>query len=422
MTLDESSSAHDRTKLGGLQWNFVSALLPIVGSFLVSVLLAPYLGDALWGRYSLVMTSATLWLILAKFGIHAATGRLVAEHPGEEGQWIRAGFRLRAVTTAVVALLAFATTIPLARSFGLGAEATVFFWVAPVVVASSLYEFATEILIGLSGFRGLLVARGTFLALRFAAVAVVVLGGLGVGEFLGGHAAAQLLPAALALAFAWRRYPGRDVDLGPALRRTWQLSVPLAFGSASFLIFSHTDRLMLGWFRDEATVGQFSVARNVLDATLFPMSALAWSLRPALVRAAGQPDIFAGQLRRGLKLALGFAIAAPLGVGILGPRLLVWLFGEGYSPAGGLLVWMAPILLLRGVGVVIFPALLALDEQGHYARLMIATAMVNVLANLVAIPRLGAEGAVLATILALVVLSAGGFVRIARRGGFFLTS
>ena len=39
-----------------------------------------------------------------------------------------------------------------------------------------------------------------------------------------------------------------------------------AFTSASFLIYAHTDRLMLGYFHPEAVVGQFAVARNVIDA------------------------------------------------------------------------------------------------------------------------------------------------------------
>jgi O-antigen/teichoic acid export membrane protein len=409
--------------LGGLRWNFVTAALPVVGSFLVSIFLAPYLGAALWGRYSLVMTAATMWLILAKFGIHAATGRLVAEHPDDEGRWIRAGLRLRLASTGVIALIASACALPLARTFGISDGVGTFLWIAPVVLAASLFEFATEVLVGLSSFRRLLVARATFLALRLAGVALVVMGGHGVATFLGAHSLAQLIPTIALLVWVLRRYRSGVESLSPALRRTWELSVPLAFGSASFLIFSHTDRLMLGWFRDEATVGQFSVARNVLDAAIFPMSALAWSLRPALVRAVAVPEHFNRELRRGLRLAAIFSVLAPLALGLVAPRLLVqdWLYGREYSSAAGLLAWMTPILFLRSVGVVIFPALLALDDQGHYARLMIATALLNIVANLAAIPKFGAKGAVLATILALAFLTAAGFARIHRRGGFFLT-
>ncbi len=403
-----------------LSWNLTSALLPILGSFLVSVFLAPYLGDALWGRYSLVMTATTLWLIVAKFGVHAATSRLVSEHDADAGIWIRAGLLLRGSFAMGVALLSAATAIPLGHSFGLQESAGIFLWIVPVLVAASAQEFATELLVGLRQFRGLLAARASMLLLRLAAVSLVVIGSRPLGDFLGGHALAQAIPATVVLILLLRAHPRHHAPLRPALRRTWELSLPLAFGSASFLIFSHTDRLMLGWFWNESTVGQFAVARNVLDASLFPMTAVAWSLRPALVRAATGRGDFGRELRRGALLGGGFALLAPLLLGLLGPRLVVMVFGPGYTPAAELLRWMLPILALRAAGVLIFPALIALDEQSHYARLMAITAAVNVLANLFLIPRWGSEGAVVGTLIALLVLTVGGYLRVGRRRGLFL--
>lgn len=415
---DSSDQGPTRRRTGGLGWNLGSAALPIVGSFLVSVLLAPHLGDEGWGRYSLVLSAATLWLIVGKFGVHAATSRLVTENEAEPGPWIRSGLLLRSLFTLGVALLALLTTRPLAASFGRPDEAGTFLLVAPVIVGASLYEFASEILVGLRRFTALLVARFSYLALRMAVVALVLLADLGVRSFLTGHALSQLLPAGVLLALLLLRNPASQVPLGPSLRRTFDLSLPLAFGSASFLVFSHTDRLMLGWFQDEATVGQFAVARNVLDATLFPMTALSWSLRPALVRAASRGgDAFTAEMAGGWRLALFFSLAAPMLLGLLGPVLLVDLYTDTYTEASRLLVWMLPVLLLRGLGTLVFPALLALDRQTIYARLMAWTAVANVAANLILIPALGARGAILATLLSLMILTAGGFEQVRRRTG-----
>jgi O-antigen/teichoic acid export membrane protein len=130
---------------------------------------------------------------------------------------------------------------------------------------------------------------------------------------------------------------------------------------------------------------------------------------------------FHREMRRGARFAGIFAVGAPLALGLLGPPLLVLIYGVTYEPAADLLVWMVPIVLTRSIGVLIFPALIALDEQSHYARLMVATAMVNVAANLLLIPRFGAEGAILGTLAALLVLTLGGYLRIHRRKGFSLT-
>lgn len=403
----------------GLAWNLISAALPLVGSFLVSVLLAPYVGAEAWGTYSLVMSVATMALVVAKFGVHTATSRLVSENEDAPGPWIRAGIAWRMVFTAAVAAIVLVASPWLARSFD--QPSTGSFWlVAPIVVAVSAFEFGTEILVGLREYRRQMLSRIVFLAIRLGAIGVVRWFELGIFAFLVGHALGQFLPAVVMLGgMLWVTRGAAAVDAAQARRRTLELSLPLAFGSASYLVYAHTDRLMLGWFVDTAAVGQFAVARNVLDAALFPLVALTWSLRPALTRSlAGRGEQSTRDvLSDGLRLSLVFAFGGVALGATLGPPLLGALYGIPYLEAADLLLWMTPLLFLRGLGAVIFPALVACDAQGAYAKLMVWTAVANVTANLALIPPLGARGAIVATGLALLVLTLGGFVMIRRRMG-----
>lgn len=399
-----------------LLWNLGSAGLPLVGSFVVSLLIAPYLGEVGFGQYATLVSAATLLLIGGKFGIHAATSRLLSEHDDHPGPWLRAGLLLRLATTLGFAALGLALTSWWARLSGNPDAA---WMVAPVVVSASLLEFSAESLVGLRRFGELFGNRMGSLALRLAAVAWVRWGGLGATAFLAGHAASQLLPALATLAILLFRHPRGPDPLGPAVRRTWTISLPLALGSASFLIYAHTDRLMLAWFHDAAAVGQFGVARNVLDASMFPLFALAWTVRPALVRAVGRGDDESRRaaLLAGLRGSVGYAVAAPLLLGTLGPIALVWLYSAEYREAADLLLWMLPILVLRGLGTLIFPGLLATDQQARYARLMAWTAGTNVVANLALIPPLGARGAVLGTLVALLPLTLLGLRDVSRALG-----
>ncbi len=404
----------DGGRAGGLRWNLVSAILPLVGSFLVSLLLAPYVGDAAFGEYSLVLSTATLVLIVAKFGIHTATSRLLTEHPGEVGRWLRSGLLLRAAFTFPVAFAITLAREPLARSFG--ADPEIFALTGLVVVAASAFEFGTEALVGLRAFRAQFSLRLAFLLGRIGAVAAVRLWALGIAAFITGHALGQLVPALLALLWLLRLHPGRSDRA--SVERTWRLSLPLALASASFLVFAHTDRLMLGWMRDTAEVGQFAVARNVLDAALFPLIALSWSMRPALVRAVSAgPATARARLSEGQRWALLYAVSAPLATIWLGAPLLVKLYGHAFAPAADLLRWMGPLLLLRGLGAMVFPALLALDAQAVYARWMAAAAVVNLVANLFLIPRLGARGAIVATAVSLLLLAVAGLRAVHDRVG-----
>jgi O-antigen/teichoic acid export membrane protein len=176
---------------------------------------------------------------------------------------------------------------------------------------------------------------------------------------------------------------------------------------------------MLGAFDTEAVVGQFSVARNVIDAAMFPVVALTWSLRPAFVRALrpGADEPVGEVLAEGLRLSVVYVCCGAALMAALGPELLRGLYGVEFSEAGRLLVWMVPLLALRGLGTAIFPLLVAADAQRAYARLMGWTAGVNVAANLVLIPTFGAIGAIGSTFVALLLLTVGGFHEVRRAVG-----
>jgi len=403
---------------GDLVWNMGSALLPLFASFLVSVLLFPYLGREGTGHYILVMSAATFFLIVAKFGVQAAASRLVSENLDDPGPWIRAGLQVRAAFTIPVAIIALALSPWLARAIDGPTLVHPFWMVAPVLVAASSYELVGEILVGLGRPRSLFSLRTVFLVLRVIAVLVVRSAGWGVVAFLLGHVLAQFLSAGAVWRTLLQRYSSRfsAAEAGDARRLVLKISAPLALSSASFLIYAQTDKLMVGWLIDAGTAGDFGVARTVLDAALFPTFAIAWTLRPPLIRAVREED--ASAIRARLGEALGWSIVYAVGASLLlyfaGPPLLLRLFSREFAGAAPLLQWMVPILFLRGIGTLIFPALLATDEQGTYARLMVLTAGLNVAANLLLIPRFGPRGAILATVLSLLPLTVGGLGKVHR--------
>lgn len=394
----------------------ISAALPLVASFVVSLVLAPWFGERLFGIYFLAMTIATFALIPAKFGIQVATSRLLSEHDDEPGPWLRAGLLARLTFTLPTAALLLALAPALSRTLDSEGQTTAFAWAAAVVVSTSIFEFATESLVGLRAFRAQMATRLAALALRLGAVFAVRFGGYSISVFLAAHSLAFLLPGMFALAVLLWRCRGRaTLD---RIRRTMEVATPMAFASASFLIYSHTDRLMLGWMHGPELVAQFGVARNVIDAALFPAVALTWSLRPGLVRAlrSGGVEAMRPVLGEGMRLSLIYTV---LTVGLLAPigdLLLPGLYDAQYSDAGLYFLGLLPVLALRAISTVVFPGMLALDQQAGYSRLMTFTAILNVVLNLALIPRFGAWGATTATGVSLIGLTFGGMQQLRARG------
>jgi O-antigen/teichoic acid export membrane protein len=379
----------------------------LAGSFVVSILVAPHLGPVGFGAYMTTTSMATLALILGKFGVHTATSRLLSEDPANARRWFAAGMLLRALWTLPLALIGFALSPWIARALEGESLVAAFWWMAPIMIAASAHEMACESMVGLSRFASLFWFRLGSLLLRLLAVAWVRFYALGAAAFLAGHALSQAIPSLLVIWPMLLRLPqGQGAPpMRLAFRRTRELSLPLAFGSASFLIYAHTDRLMLAWLRDAAAVGQFGVARNVLDAALFPVFALTWSMRPVLVRARADVAMRRRLLGQGVRYSVLFSLGGGALALVFGPPLLRAIYGEQYVEAAKLFAWMIPTLVLRGLGTPIFPALIAADRQKDYARIMLLTAALNVVLNLALIPRYGAVGSILATAIALVPLT-----------------
>jgi len=78
--------------------------------------------------------------------------------------------------------------------------------------------------------------------------------------------------------------------------------------------------------------------------------------------------------------------------------LVVGLYTEEFLPSARLLLLFLPLIIMRSLGAVILPVLIAAEKAGMYAKLTLAGALLNFVMNVLFIPRWGAVGAVAATL------------------------
>lgn len=188
------------------------------------------------------------------------------------------------------------------------------------------------------------------------------------------------------------------------------LSVPLAVSSASVTIYSQMDKLMLGYFDGVAEVGQYAVARAVTEVSLFPSFAFVMTLRPALASRYATGDVGAcvGLIRNALRVSLVFGVLFAAVYAVLAERLMVLIYSEEFRYAGSLMSVFLVVLVLRSLGAMVLPALVAAERTKSYAYLTTISAVINFGLNLVLIPRFHAWGAVAATIVSYGVLLVAG--------------
>ncbi len=388
-------------------WSLALSLLPVVASFIVSWIIARFSGPEVWGAVSWAMAFATQVLIIAKMGIDLGASRLASEYgvdrPGSLRALLKAGADIRLLFTLPTAVLTFILAPQIAHWFHEESMVWLVRVSAGVIFCASVYEFQEQFLVGLNRHATVSRVRTVMLSSRCIATAGIVIAGLGAFAILAGYVAAWLV-GIVAFSLLLRRYlpahaPG-ERDHADMRRRLLAMSIPLAISSASVTVYSQADKLVLGYFDNLHEVGQYSLARAVMEVSLFPAFALVTTLRPALASrfTRGDTASCAQLIKSSLRLSLVAGVLFGSIFVAMAVPLLSLVYSDQYRYAGELMVWFSWIVVIRSLGAMVLPALLAAEKIRTYAWLTGAAAVLNLGLNLVLIPRMHSRGAIIATL------------------------
>jgi O-antigen/teichoic acid export membrane protein len=390
----------------GYLWSLGATALPLVSAFVASLIIARWMGPEVIGLVSLTQALATALLIVAKFGIEGAASRLVSEYQ-VSSRWriprlIRSATLLRLAFTVPTAAAATIFAPQLARFFGKEALLPLFRLSGLLIFAVSINEFAALVVLGLKRFKLLFSMRAVMLVMKISLVFFAAVLAMGTESILGAYIAAALVPGVVVLAalLAMRTGRGSLPDDEPITRRLLALSTSLAVSGASVTVYSLLDRLMLGYFSPAAQVGLYTMSRNIVETVLFPTFALIMVLRPALAAAYTERDRerCSNLVYRSIQGSFFYAMCVIVVVGCLARPLITGLYTERFLHSADLLVLFLPLVMMRSLGAVILPSLIAAERAGTYAGLTLTGAVLNFALNALLIPRFGASGAVLATL------------------------
>lgn len=404
---DRSSWSFKESTVGqSYAWSLALSLLPVVSAFISSWVIARFSGPAVWGTVSWAMAFATQLLIIAKVGIELGASKLASEYgvsqPGVLRDLLRIASNLRLAFTLPTALACYFFAPQIADKFHNPDLTSSVKIAAAIIFCASIYEFQEQFLVGLNRFAIVSRVRATMLSARLISNVVIVTIGLGAVAILAGYVAAWLIGIA-AFSLMLRRFlpPAEGHSLhGPIRRRLLAMTLPLAVSSASVAVYTQIDKLVLGYFDNVVEVGQYSIARAVMEVSLFPAFAMVTTLRPALAAryARGEKKECARVIKRSLLLTLVSGVLFGSVFLVLSVPLLELVYSDKYHYAGELMTWFAAVIVIRSLGSLVLPALLAADRIKTYAWLTAGAAVLNFGLNVALIPHWHSRGAIVSTI------------------------
>jgi len=173
----------------------------------------------------------------------------------------------------------------------------------------------------------------------------------------------------------------------------------MALSQALALMSYNFDAILMGFLLTSAEVGWYGAAyRPVTVMLAVPLTCFA-GLFPALSRAwAGGSAQFGAMVSRSARLAMFLALPLGLGVSLFAGSIVQVLFGPAYAnsvPVLRILAWSGVLVILRGT---FRQALNAAGQHSVDLACAVAGTGVNVILNILLIPRYGMIGAAAATV------------------------
>jgi PST family polysaccharide transporter len=385
--------------LGNSLWLAADKVLRLGFGVAVAVWIARYLGPAQYGDLNFAVAFVALFSVMAAGGMDQVVIRHIVLSNAVKDEWLGTAFMIRLLGGLASLVTAIAVIMQMRPD-----DTRMHLLVAVIGITSVFqafdvidYWYQAKVMA-----RYAVVARNAaFLAMAATRVVLIVLHAPLIA--FAWAIAAEAALAATGLVVSYRISGARIFSWMPRWTRMKALlseAWPLLISSVAVMAYVKVDQLMLGEMAGSEAVGVYAAATRLSEAWYFIPMAIVSSAFPAVIAAKtlGREHYW-DQVAKLVQTMVTLAYCVAVPVSIFATAIVVTVFGEAYRSSGPVLVvhiWSAVFVFL---GVVQTPW--NVNEGLNRLTLVWTTggALVNIALNWILIPRYGALGAAIATLI-----------------------
>jgi polysaccharide transporter, PST family len=386
-----------RRILGNTGWLLADRVVRMALGLVVGVWIARYLGPSQFGELSFALSFVALFGTLTTLGLDGVVVRNIIGASDEALQILGTAFALRLCGSVLATILAIACIRLLQPN-----EVTAF-WLVGLLSIGFLFQafdtidsyFQSQVqsrltvwakssaFMTVAGIRLLLIhARAPLWAFAVAQVTELALGALAMTiayRSAGGRLS------------AWQVQKWRAVQL---LKQCW----PVMLSGMAIMIYMRIDMVMLKVMQGAHAVGIYATATRISEIWYFVPMAIVSSVSPAIIREKANPRVYYGRIAKLFSLMALTGCIAGAAIALGAKSIIHVLYSDAFSAAAPVLavhVW-ASIFVFLGVAQDPWNVCENLLKLGFYRTL--AGAVINILLNVILIPRYSVMGAAIATV------------------------
>jgi O-antigen/teichoic acid export membrane protein len=374
----------------------VGNLLSKITSLFSVILIARYLGDIGYGKYSFAFAFISFFSIISELGIYQILVRDISRDPEIARKMIGSAILIK----SALAVLAFIAAILSIRIMGYTDAnikaveiAALLLFIEIFNPYSAIYEASLKMKYPIFF---LLIGNLLMLAL----IALVKYSNLGLNFIILATLVPNVIKNTLIFLFSIRHEKMRfDVDF-KICKYLVKSSLPLALSSVFTIIYYRIDTVMLSMMVGDASVGIYSAAYKISEAFILIPSILMTSIYPLMSKhLENSNNILAFSYEKSIKYLFSLALPIAVGITMLSDKIILTIYGDGFRGsivALQILIWATALIFLNYTSNSLF---VATKRQNFVLFFTGAGAIINILLNLVLIPKYSYSGASIATVL-----------------------
>lgn len=391
--------------LANVGWLTLDRIIRMGGGLVVGTLVARYLGPSSFGLFNIAVAIYMLFNTVSSLGLDVLVVRDLVLHPGHHVEVLGTAFLLKALASVVTTLAAvlFAWIMHPAQPV-----LVVMVGILSVASISQAWDVIDYF------FQAKTLSRRTVAPklLVFVSMNLVRLFGIvhhrGLMFFVV-STGAEILLSELSLVVSYRLYAhglsSWRISLprgGSMLRESW----PLLLATLLVMIYMRTDQILIGYFLGDRAVGYYSAAVRLSEVWYAVPFVIGNSAMPRLLQALTEDrDRYHRWLQTLYNLMVLLSVLLAVCTMPVSRCLVQRMFGVAYLPSAHVLnihIWTGVFVFIGVLGgqQMVNERLVAIE-----LRRALAGAVINLLLNLVLIPRYGIAGSAFATLGAQIVSS-----------------
>ncbi len=188
-------------------------------------------------------------------------------------------------------------------------------------------------------------------------------------------------------------------------RNVLLMSWPLALGGAMGSICASTDSIMMGYWGQITQTGWYNAAQRIVAVAFIPTSLIASSFFPALSKFFGQSkEKFQKSWNYFMEVMILLAVPLVIGGIVLAPKIINFVYDPSYLYA---VLAFQILIVTGGVAILSGPfsqALVVSNQQKKTFWIVLFGAVLNVILNLILIPKYSLYGAALTSLTASILM------------------